>query len=73
MKNDKVRCEKCGKWISVCKMRRHKKKRCGIRGGRIQPVDTRRLIQLYLEMIQRSTQTYLETMQRNAKMLLRKH
>jgi len=45
MKNDKVRCERCGKWISVCKMRRHRKKRCGISGGKIQPVDPRRLIQ----------------------------
>jgi len=62
MKNDKVRCEKCGKWISVCKMRRHRKKRCGIRGGKNQDIDPRQLIQIYLEM-----------MRRNAEVLLRKH
>jgi len=56
MKNDKVRCERCGKWISICKMRRHRKKRCGISGGKNQPIDTRRLIQLYLEMIRKRSQ-----------------
>jgi len=54
MKKDRIRCKKCGKWISVYRMRRHKRKRCGIKGNRIQTVDTQQLIQLYLEMLKRN-------------------
>jgi len=33
MKGDKIVCKRCRKVISVQKMRRHKKKRCGVKGS----------------------------------------